>query len=192
MVARARQAVASTAGGSLTRSDPAATAIRRRRCGRGFRYLGPDSAVIKDPRTRARIKALVIPPAWEDVWICADPRGHIQAIGTDSAGRRQYRYHDLWREQRDQDKHDRVRGAGERTGGNRARRGRVRHPDRRPGGGRDADMGQDHDGAGDSAQAGVVGGGRGHRAIRPRRLGQPHKAAIATTLFKDKIEQLRR
>jgi DNA topoisomerase IB len=64
--------------------------------------------VIKDPRTLARIKALVIPPAWEDVWICVDPQGHIQAIGTDAAGRRQYRYHDLWREQRDQDKHDRV------------------------------------------------------------------------------------
>ena len=64
--------------------------------------------MVTDPRTLARIKALVIPPAWEDVWICADPQGHIQAIGTDSAGRRQYRYHDVWREQRDQDKHDRV------------------------------------------------------------------------------------
>ncbi len=68
--------------------------------------------MIKDPRTLARIRALVIPPAWEDVWICADPLGHIQAIGTDSAGRRQYRYHDLWRERRDQDKHDRVREFG--------------------------------------------------------------------------------
>jgi DNA topoisomerase IB len=54
----------------------------------------------------------VIPPAWEDVWICADPRGHIQAMGTDAAGRRQYRYHDLWREQRDRAKHDRVLGFG--------------------------------------------------------------------------------
>ena len=68
--------------------------------------------VIKDPRTLARIRALVIPPAWEDVWICVDPHGHIQAIGTDAAGRRQYRYHDLWREQQDQDKHDRVREFG--------------------------------------------------------------------------------
>jgi DNA topoisomerase IB len=50
----------------------------------------------------------VIPPAWEDVWICAEPGGHIQAVGTDAAGRRQYRYHDLWRERRDRDKHDRV------------------------------------------------------------------------------------
>jgi len=94
--------------GELSRSEPRGTGIRRRRCGRGFSYLGPDTALIKDPRTLARIKALVIPPAWEDVWICADPQGHIQAIGTDAAGRRQYRYHDLWREQRDQEKHDRV------------------------------------------------------------------------------------
>jgi DNA topoisomerase I len=56
----------------------------------------------------------VIAPAWQDVWICVDPQGHIQAIGTDSAGRRQYRYHDLWREQRDQDKRDRVRQFGPR------------------------------------------------------------------------------
>jgi DNA topoisomerase IB len=94
------------------RSDPNGTGIRRRRCGRGFTYLGPDAATIKDPRTLARIKSLVIPPAWQDVWICADPRGHIQAVGTDAAGRRQYRYHDLWRQQRDQDKHDRVQHFG--------------------------------------------------------------------------------
>jgi len=92
----------------VTRSDPGSAGIRRRRRGRGFSYIGPDAALIEDPRTLARIKSLVIPPAWEDVWICADPRGHIQAVGTDSAGRRQYRYHDLWREQRDRDKHDRV------------------------------------------------------------------------------------
>ena len=55
---------------------------------------------------------MVIPPAWQDVWICTDPRGHIQAIGVDAAGRRQYRYHDLWRKQRDQDKHERVQQFG--------------------------------------------------------------------------------
>jgi DNA topoisomerase IB len=92
----------------LLRSDPCSPGIRRRRCGRGFRYLGPDGKPIADPRTLTRIKALVIPPAWQDVWICLEPNGHIQAIGTDSAGRRQYRYHDLWRVQRDQEKHDRV------------------------------------------------------------------------------------
>src|ERR1700722_12187463 len=92
----------------LRRSEPGGTGIRRRRCGRGFSYLGPDAAVIADPRTLARIKSLVIPPAWKNVWICTDPQGHIQAVGTDAAGRRQYRYHDQWREQQDRDKHDRV------------------------------------------------------------------------------------
>jgi DNA topoisomerase IB len=58
-----------------------------------------------------RIKSLVIPPAWRDVWICPDPRGHIQAVGTDDAGRRQYLYHPDWRNQRDQAKFDRVREA---------------------------------------------------------------------------------
>jgi DNA topoisomerase IB len=56
----------------------------------------------------ARIKALVIPPAWEDVWICPDVLGHIQAVGTDAAGRRQYLYHENWRARRDRDKHDRM------------------------------------------------------------------------------------
>jgi DNA topoisomerase IB len=92
----------------LVRSDPGAAGIRRRRCGRGFRYLDARSAPISDSETLARIKALVIPPAWEDVWICPDPDGHIQAVGTDAAGRRQYRYHDRWREQRDREKHDRM------------------------------------------------------------------------------------
>jgi DNA topoisomerase IB len=111
-LSQGQEALESASGGALRRSDPSGAGIRRRRRGRGFSYLGPDTAVLKDPRTLARIKALVIPPAWEDVWICADPQGHIQAIGTDAAGRRQYRYHDLWREQRDQDKHDRVREFG--------------------------------------------------------------------------------
>src|SRR6266576_407564 len=92
----------------LVRSDPGAAGIRRSRCGRGFRYLGPGGAAVRDPGAIARIRALVIPPAWQDVWICPDPAGHIQATGTDAAGRRQYRYHDLWREQRDQQKHDRM------------------------------------------------------------------------------------
>ena len=90
--------------------EPGVGASPRRR--RGFSYLGTDAAVIKDPQTLTRIRSLVIPPAWEDVWICVDPLGHIQAVGTDAAGRRQYRYHDLWREQRDQAKHDRVLGFG--------------------------------------------------------------------------------
>ena len=60
------------------------------------------------PRGPARIKALVIPPAWEDVWICPREDGHIQAVGTDVAGRRQYRYHDRWRDQQDREKFDRM------------------------------------------------------------------------------------
>jgi DNA topoisomerase IB len=92
----------------LVHSDLGDGGIRRRRCGRGFRYFDAEAVAVKDPRTLARLKALVIPPAWEDVWICPDPNGHIQAVGTDSAGRRQYRYHDRWREKRDREKHDRV------------------------------------------------------------------------------------
>lgn len=63
---------------------------------------------MRDPAVLARIRALAIPPAWEDVWICPSPDGHIQALGRDSAGRRQYRYHDEWRARRGADKHDRV------------------------------------------------------------------------------------
>jgi DNA topoisomerase-1 len=73
--------------------SPAAGFGRQRR-GRGFRYVGPRGAPVTDAATLSRIKALVIPPAWEDVWVCLDPDGHIQAVGTDAAGRRQYRYHD--------------------------------------------------------------------------------------------------
>jgi DNA topoisomerase IB len=94
--------------GDLVRSDPGAAGIRRRRCGRGFRYMKADGTPVRDPDTLARTRSLVIPPAWRDVWICADPAGHIQAVGTDAAGRRQYRYHDLWREERDREKHDRM------------------------------------------------------------------------------------
>jgi len=92
----------------LVRSELTAAGIRRQRCGRGFRYFAADGTPLTDAGALARIKALVIPPAWEDVWISPLPEGHIQAVGTDAAGRRQYRYHDLWREQRDREKHDRV------------------------------------------------------------------------------------
>lgn len=82
--------------------------IRRRRAGRGFSYLEEGGARIDDDEVVERIRSLAIPPAWEDVWICSDPAGHIQATGTDAKGRRQYRYHDEWREDRDREKHDRV------------------------------------------------------------------------------------
>ena len=92
----------------LVRSDLTSAGIRRQRCGRGFRYFAADGTRLTDTATLARVKALVIPPAWDDVWISPLCLGHIQAVGTDAAGRRQYRYHDLWREQRDREKHDRV------------------------------------------------------------------------------------
>jgi DNA topoisomerase I len=100
--------------GDLVRVDPTEPGLTRRRRGRGFSYLDATGAVITDPAEVARLKALVIPPAWQDVWISPDPLGHIQALGTDAAGRRQYRYHEEWRRARDVVKHDRVLALGER------------------------------------------------------------------------------
>lgn len=76
------------------------------RRGRGFSYVDDDGTPYRDPEDILRIKGLVIPPAWEDVWICPDPHGHLQATGVDAAGRKQYRYHDRWRELRDRQKFD--------------------------------------------------------------------------------------
>jgi DNA topoisomerase I len=88
----------------LTRSDPHGPGITRERTSEGFRYRDPSGAVVTDPPTLQRIGALVIPPGWKDVWISPDPLGHIQATGVDSRGRTQYRYHQVWREQRDAQK----------------------------------------------------------------------------------------
>jgi DNA topoisomerase I len=88
----------------LRRVDCSTPGIRRVRRGRGFTYLHEDGDPITDPEARDRIRALAIPPAWTDVWICIDPRGHIQATGYDVAGRKQYLYHDAWREHRDRQK----------------------------------------------------------------------------------------
>ncbi|WP_240506490.1 DNA topoisomerase IB [Thermoactinospora rubra] len=95
-------------------SDQNEPGIVRRRHGRGFAYYYADGRRVRSPSTLRRIRALAIPPAWKDVWICASPWGHLQAAGTDSAGRRQYRYHDLWREQQDRIKFDRVLEMAER------------------------------------------------------------------------------
>jgi DNA topoisomerase I len=73
----------------LRRSDPSTPGLSRRRRGSGFVYVGPDGARITDPETLERLEALRIPPAWQDVWICPWPHGHLQALGTDDAGRRQ-------------------------------------------------------------------------------------------------------
>ena len=91
----------------LRRASPASPGWTRRRAGTGFTYVD-DDGVRLDAESAARCKALVIPPAWQDVWICPAANGHIQAVGTDEAGRRQYLYHPVWREQRDKAKHDRV------------------------------------------------------------------------------------
>lgn len=91
----------------LRRSDIDGPGIRRVRRGKGFGYVGPDGRPVDDD-TRQRVKALVIPPAWRDVWVSPHPNGHIQAVGTDDAGRRQYLYHASWHEARGREKHDRV------------------------------------------------------------------------------------
>jgi DNA topoisomerase-1 len=86
--------------------------IRRRRRGRGFSYVDPKGRTVTDDATVDRIRSLAIPPAWEDVWICADPLGHLQAVGTDAAGRRQYRYHDDWHDRRSRRKFRRMEEFG--------------------------------------------------------------------------------
>ena len=88
----------------LRRSDPARHGFTRK----GRRYLDESGTALRDSAEVERINALAIPPAWSDVWICPDPKGHIQAAGTDAAGRRQYIYHQAWRQQRDAEKHART------------------------------------------------------------------------------------
>jgi DNA topoisomerase IB len=92
----------------LRRVSCSGPGIARVRAGTGFRYVDAAGAPVADESVLARIEALVIPPAWEDVWICSITNGHVQATGVDVKGRRQYRYHDAWRVQRDLAKHDRV------------------------------------------------------------------------------------
>jgi DNA topoisomerase-1 len=94
----------------LRRSDPSTPGFTRRRSGRGFVYLDFNGARIGDPEIEQRIKELAIPPAWTDVWICPYPNGHLQALGTDAAGRRQYLYHPVWRARRDSEKFNRMIG----------------------------------------------------------------------------------
>jgi DNA topoisomerase-1 len=120
-----RPAATATATGSSAaddRPDPAHAArqaglrytsdtqpgIRRVRRGRGFSYVDPDGKPVRDSETLARIRALAIPPAWTDVWICRWPNGHLQASGRDARGRKQSRYHARWRSARDESKFDRM------------------------------------------------------------------------------------
>ena len=90
----------------LRKADCSGPGIQRRGRGRGFEYLDEHGGRIDDVETVERIRSLAIPPAWRNVWICPYPNGHIQAVGTDAAGRRQYLYHPDWRRRRDREKFD--------------------------------------------------------------------------------------
>jgi DNA topoisomerase IB len=98
--------MATTGTPRLRRADCAGPGLTRRRRGKGFQYLDAAGERIADDEVLTRIAELVIPPAWEDVWICPYPGGHIQATGVDERGRKQYLYHPRWRERRDQQKFD--------------------------------------------------------------------------------------
>jgi DNA topoisomerase I len=97
----------------LRRSDCSGAGLRRRRSGRGFSFLTDDGKRITDRETLERVRSLAIPPAWQEVWICQDPLGHLQATGIDAAGRKQYLYHPRWREHRDRLKFQRMTELGE-------------------------------------------------------------------------------
>jgi hypothetical protein len=90
----------------LRRADCSGPGFTRKRAGKGWAYFDESGRKLDDPEVIARINELAIPPAWKDVWICPYPMGHLQAVGTDAAGRKQYRYHDQWRLRRDQEKFD--------------------------------------------------------------------------------------
>ncbi|MCY1138523.1 DNA topoisomerase IB [Actinoplanes sp. Pm04-4] len=98
----------------LKRSDLSKPGYTRQKSGKGFRYRDTDGSALTDPDEVERVKQLVLPPAWKDVWISPDPRGHIQATGIDAAGRKQYRYHDAWRTARDEAKFDHALEVAER------------------------------------------------------------------------------
>src|SRR5436190_22227654 len=86
--------------------------ITRRRSGRGFSYCRPDGSPLRGCKQIDRIRQLAIPPAYDHVWISTDPKGHLQATGIDAKGRKQYRYHPLFREVRDEHKFDRLPAFG--------------------------------------------------------------------------------
>ena len=90
-----------------------APGIQRRRQGSGFYYIRPDGSRVRDAVTLGRIRSLVIPPAWEEVWIAPSPNAHLQATGRDQRGRKQSRYHPRWRQTRDSNKFDRMIAFGE-------------------------------------------------------------------------------
>ncbi|WP_027210812.1 DNA topoisomerase IB [Burkholderia sp. WSM2232] len=108
----AKQATATTMPPGLRHADDSKPGYTRKREKDGFAYFDVEGKRIEDEAEIQRINSLAIPPAYEDVWICPDPRGHIQATGRDTRGRKQYRYHPRWRETRDADKYERMREFG--------------------------------------------------------------------------------
>jgi DNA topoisomerase-1 len=100
--------IASAKAASLRYVTDAVPGIRRRGNGKGFVYVSAIGKIIRDPADLQRIKSLVIPPAWSDVWICPLADGHLQATGRDAKGRKQHRYHPRWREIRDATKYERM------------------------------------------------------------------------------------
>jgi len=101
---------AHAAAASLRYESDSRPGIRRQRAGKGFRYVAPDGKAVRDKVNLERIRAIVIPPAWTDVWISPSPNGHLQATGRDARGRKQHRYHARWREVRDESKYARLAG----------------------------------------------------------------------------------
>jgi len=108
----ASNGVAAAKAAGLRYVTDAAPGYHRRPHGAAFRYVDADGAVVQDEMVLARIRSLVIPPAWTDVWICAQPNGHLQATGRDARGRKQYRYHPRWRNVRDEAKYGRMANFG--------------------------------------------------------------------------------
>jgi DNA topoisomerase I len=106
--ARVSEAIASAQSAGLRYVCDDRPGIRREMGPLGFKYIGADGKVIRKVAEVKRIRALAVPPAWTDVWICPDPRGHVQATGRDARGRKQYRYHPEWRTCRDETKYDRL------------------------------------------------------------------------------------
>lgn len=104
-LARREEPQQAAARAGLRWVDDSQPGIQRKRKGKSFAYLNSKGKPVRSPEILKRIKALVIPPAWRDVWICADPLGHLQATGRDGRGRKQYRYHPRWRETRDENKY---------------------------------------------------------------------------------------
>ncbi|HET7695770.1 MAG TPA: hypothetical protein VFK57_08695 [Vicinamibacterales bacterium] len=112
-LAAAKDPLVSARAAGLVYTANAQPGITRVKRGKAFAYLDAQRRAVRDKETLARIRSLVIPPAWADVWICTNPRGHLQATGRDARGRKQYRYHPKWREVRDDTKYGRMIAFGQ-------------------------------------------------------------------------------